>query len=31
MLKVRNLGLKSIDEVVAKLKLFGLSLRSEEE
>ena len=31
MLKVRNLGLKSIDEVVAKLKLYGLSLRNEEE
>lgn len=31
MLKVRNLGLKSIDEVVAKLESLGLSLRIEEE
>ena len=31
MLKVRNLGLKSIDEVVAKLESLGLSLRVEEE
>lgn len=31
MLKVRNLGLKSIDEVVNKLESYGLSLRNEEE
>ena len=31
MLKVRNLGLKSIDEVTAKLESFGLSFRKEEE
>ena len=31
MLKVRNLGLKSIEEVVAKLEAFGLSLRNDEE
>ena len=31
MLKVRNLGLKSIEEVVAKLETYGLSLRDEEE
>jgi DNA-directed RNA polymerase subunit alpha len=31
MLKVRNLGLKSIDEVVQKLEAYGLSLRTEEE
>jgi len=31
MLKVRNLGLKSIEEVVAKLQTFGLSLRDDEE
>ena len=31
MLKVRNLGLKSIDEVVNKLESYGLSLRIEEE
>ena len=31
MLKVRNLGLKSIEEVVAKLEGYGLSLRSEED
>ena len=31
MLKVRNLGLKSIDEVIAKLDGYGLSLRNEEE
>ncbi|MBE7075115.1 MAG: DNA-directed RNA polymerase subunit alpha [Clostridiales bacterium] len=31
MLKVRNLGLKSIEEVVAKLQTYGLSLRNDEE
>lgn len=31
MLKVRNLGLKSIDEVVQKLETYGLSLRPEVE
>ena len=31
MLKVRNLGLKSIEEVVVKLQAYGLSLREEEE
>lgn len=31
MLKVRNLGLKSIEEVVAKLQTFGLGLRDEED
>ena len=31
MLKVRNLGLKSIEEVVAKLESYGLSLRDDEE
>lgn len=31
MLKVRNLGLKSIEEVVAKLQAYGLGLRDEEE
>lgn len=31
MMKVRNLGKKSLDEVVAKLHTFGLSLRSEDE
>ena len=31
MLKVRNLGLKSIDEVIAKLDGYGLSLRNEDE
>ena len=31
MMKVRNLGKKSLDEVVAKLHSFGLSLRSEDE
>ena len=31
MLKVRNLGLKSIEEVVAKLESYGLSLREDEE
>lgn len=31
MLKVRNLGLKSLEEVINKLESMGLSLRSEEE
>ena len=31
MLKVRNLGLKSIDEVVQKLESYGLSLRTDED
>lgn len=31
MLKVRNLGLKSIEEVVAKLEEYNLSLRSDED
>lgn len=31
MLKVRNLGLKSIEEVVAKLSSYGLSLRNDED
>ncbi len=31
MLKVRNLGLKSIEEVVAKLETFGLGLKGDEE
>ena len=31
MLKVRNLGLKSIEEVVAKLQSYGLGLRDDEE
>ncbi len=31
MMKVRNLGKKSLDEVVAKLHSFGLELRSEDE
>lgn len=31
MLKVRNLGLKSIDEVVNKLETYGLALRNDEE
>lgn len=31
MLKVKNLGIKSIDEVVAKLESYGLSLRKDEE
>lgn len=31
MMKVRNLGKKSLDEVVAKLAQFGLSLRQEDE
>lgn len=30
-MKVRNLGRKSLDEVIAKLKSMGLSLRKEEE
>ena len=31
MLKVRNLGLKSIEEVIQKLATYGLSLRSDED
>lgn len=31
MLKVRNLGRKSLDEVIAKLQSYGLSLRNQEE
>lgn len=31
MLKVRNLGLKSLEEVIKKLESFGFSLRSDEE
>ena len=31
MLKVRNLGLKSLDEVIKKLESFGLGLRNDEE
>ena len=31
MMKVRNLGKKSLDEVVQKLAQFGLSLRQEDE
>ena len=31
MLKVRNLGLKSLEEVIAKLESYGLSLRNDEE
>ncbi|MBO5884580.1 MAG: DNA-directed RNA polymerase subunit alpha [Clostridia bacterium] len=31
MLKVRNLGLKSIEEVLAKLESYGLSLRNDED
>lgn len=31
MLKVRNLGLKSIEEVIQKVESYGLKLRSEEE
>ena len=31
MLKVRNLGLKSIEEVVEKLETFGLGLKNDEE
>ena len=31
MLKVRNLGKKSLDEVIAKLNSYGLSLMKEED
>jgi DNA-directed RNA polymerase subunit alpha len=31
MLKVRNLGRKSLDEVIAKLHSYGLDLRSNED
>jgi DNA-directed RNA polymerase subunit alpha len=31
MMKVRNLGRKSLDEVLAKLRELGLSLKSGEE
>ena len=31
MMKVRNLGKKSLDEVVAKLRSLGFDLRKEEE
>ena len=31
MLKVRNLGLKSLEEVIKKLESFGFSLRNDEE
>ena len=31
MLKVKNLGIKSIEEVIAKLESYGLSLRKDEE
>ena len=31
MLKVRNLGLKSLEEVIAKLESYGLGLRNDEE
>lgn len=31
MIKVRNLGKKSLDEVIAKLESLGLSLKEEEE
>ena len=31
MLKVRNLGLKSLEEVINKLESMGLSLRNDEE
>ena len=31
MMKVRNLGKKSLDEVINKLHSFGLELRSEDE
>jgi len=31
MIKVRNLGKKSLEEVIAKLKSLGLALRDEEE
>ena len=31
MLKVRNLGKKSLDEVIAKLESYGLSLEKKED
>ena len=31
MLKVKNLGIKSIDEVIQKLESYGLSLRKDED
>ena len=31
MIKVRNLGKKSLEEVIAKLKFLGLALKDEEE
>ena len=31
MLKVKNLGIKSIDEVIAKLESYGLSLCKDED
>ena len=31
MLKVKNLGVKSIDEVIQKLESYGLSLRKDED
>ena len=31
MLKVRNLGRKSLDEVIAKLRSYGFDLRSNED
>jgi DNA-directed RNA polymerase subunit alpha len=31
MLKFKNFGIKSIDEVIAKLESYGLSLRKDEE
>lgn len=31
MMKVKNLGKKSLDEVIAKLRDLGLDLRKEEE
>ena len=31
MLKVRNLGRKSLDEVIAKLESYGLSLKKQED
>ena len=31
MLKVRNLGRKSLDEVIGKLRSYGLDLKSNEE
>ena len=31
MLKVRNLGLKSIEEVIQKLESYGLALRADED